>query len=242
MSCSLHVRTRGNWAESEYPSWKRRYRLFSWLSWSNVGAFVLLRSQAFQRGDTRRNQWRDDEARLKSVEEKPSVPAGGPWVPASEVYCTLHAAIELSSSNSVLGHLLQLVRNKKVCFPWSFFAPCSEDLAWISNQEDPTQFFMISHTEHTCGWESWWTSSHTRVSVHFSLKHTHTKKKKKKEQKLSAASVLTIAIVEPWTWWEAGQRKAQCYGRHTKLTAVLWKKLNWCLTLSQPTWTWNFNY
>ena len=35
------------------------------------GAGNLLRSQAFQRGFIRRNPPRDDEARLKSLEEKP---------------------------------------------------------------------------------------------------------------------------------------------------------------------------
>ena len=89
------------------------------------------------------NRPRDDEARLKSLEEKPSVPAGG-------VNCSLYAAMELSSSFSVLGNLLRLLRNESSCSPWSFSAPSSEDLAWISNQVDPTRFFMIFHVDHTC--------------------------------------------------------------------------------------------
>ena len=111
----------------------------------------------FQRGFIRRNRPRDDEARLKSLEEKPSVPAGGASVPAGGasvpaggVNCSLYAAMELSSSFSVLGNLLRLVRNESSCSPWSFSAPSSEDLAWISNQVDPTRFFMIFHADHTC--------------------------------------------------------------------------------------------
>ena len=62
--------------------------------------------------------------------------------------------MELSSSFSVLGNLLRLVQNESSCSPWSFSAPSSEDLAWISNQVDPTRFFMIFHADHTCSWES----------------------------------------------------------------------------------------
>ena len=68
--------------------------------------------------------------------------------------CSLYAAMELSSSFSVLGNLLRLVRNESSCSPWSFSAPSSEDLAWVSNQVDPTRFFMIFHADHTCSWES----------------------------------------------------------------------------------------
>ena len=57
---------------------------------------------------------------------------------------------------SVLGNLLWLVRNESSCSPWSFSAPSSEDLAWTSNQVDPTRFFMIFHADHTCSWESRW--------------------------------------------------------------------------------------
>ena len=92
--------------------------------------------------------------RLKSLEEKPSVPAGGASVPAGGVNCSLYAVMELSSSFSVLGNLLRLVRNESSCSPWSFSAPSSEDLAWISNQGDPTRFFMIFHADHTCNLES----------------------------------------------------------------------------------------
>ena len=70
------------------------------------------------------------------MEEKSSVPAGG-------VNCSLYAAMELSSAFSVLGNLLRLVRNESSCSPWSFSEPSSEDLAWISNQVDPTRFFMV---------------------------------------------------------------------------------------------------
>ena len=70
------------------------------------------------------------------------------------VYCSLYAATELWSSFSVLGNLLRLVRNESSCSPWSFSAPSSEDLAWISNQVDPTRFFMIFHADHTCSLES----------------------------------------------------------------------------------------
>ena len=87
----------------------------------------LLGFQAFQRGFIRQNRPRDDEARLKSLEEKPSVPAGGASVPAGGVNCSLYAAMELSSSFSVLGNLLRLVRNESSCSPWNFFAPSSED-------------------------------------------------------------------------------------------------------------------
>ena len=104
----------------------------------------------FQRGFIHRNRPRDDEARLKSLEEKPSVPAGGASVPAGGVNCSLYAATELSSSFSVLGNLLRLVRNESSCSPWSFSAPSSEDLAWISNPVDPTRFFTIFHADHTC--------------------------------------------------------------------------------------------
>ena len=97
----------------------------------------MLGFQAFQRGFIRRNRPRDDEARLKSLEEKPSVPAGGAAVPAGGVNCSLYAAMELSSSIYVLGNLLRLVRNESSGSPWSFSAPSSEDLAWISNQVDP---------------------------------------------------------------------------------------------------------
>ena len=114
------------------------------------GAVALLGFQAFQRGFIRRNRPRDDEARLKSLEEKPSVPAGGASVPAGGANCSLYAAMELSSSFSVLGNLLRLVRNESSCNPWSFSAPSSEDLAWISNQVDPTRFFMFFHADHTC--------------------------------------------------------------------------------------------
>ena len=130
------------------------------------------RFQAFQRGFIRRNRPRDDEARLKSLEEKPSVPAGrasvpagrasvpagGASVPAGGVNCSLYAAMELSSSFSVLGNLLRLVRNESSCSPWSFSAPSSEDLAWISNQVDPTRIFMIFHADQTYSWESRWCS------------------------------------------------------------------------------------
>ena len=62
--------------------------------------------------------------------------------------------MELSSSFSVLGNLLRLVRNESSCSPWSFSAPSSEDLAWILKQVDPTRFFMIFHPDHSCSWES----------------------------------------------------------------------------------------
>ena len=101
-------------------------------------------------GFIRQNRPRDDEARLKSLEEKPSVPAGGASVPAGGVNCSLYAAMELSSSFSVLGNVLRLVRNENSCSPWSFSTPSSEDLAWISNQVDPTRFFMIFHADYTC--------------------------------------------------------------------------------------------
>ena len=68
---------------------------------------------------------------------------GGASVPAGGVNCSLYAAMDLSSSFSVLGNLLRLVRNESSCSPWSFSAPSSEDLAWISNQVDPTRIFMI---------------------------------------------------------------------------------------------------
>ena len=134
----------------EYPPQKRRNRSFPWQHGNKNGAVALLGFQAFQRGFIRRNWPRDDEARLKSLEEKPSVPAGGASVPAGGVNCSLHAAMKLSSSFSVLGNLLRLVRNESSCSPWSFSAPSSEDLAWISNQVDPTRFFMIFHADHTC--------------------------------------------------------------------------------------------
>ena len=134
----------------EYPPQKRRYRSFPWRHGNKNGAVVLLRFQAFQRGFIRRNRPRDDEAGLKSLEEKPSVPAGGASVPAGGVNCSLYAAMELSSSFSVLINLLRLVRNESSCSPWSFSAPSSEDLAWISNQVDPTGFFMIFHADNTC--------------------------------------------------------------------------------------------
>ena len=150
------------------PSLKRRYRSFPWRHGNKNGAVILLGFQAFQRGFIRRNRPRDDEARLKSLEEKPSVPAGGASVPAGGasvpaggasvpaggVNCSLYAAMELSLSFSVLGNLLQLVRNESSCSPWSISAPSSEDFAWISNQVDPTRFFMIFHADHTCSWES----------------------------------------------------------------------------------------
>ena len=117
---------------------------------------LLLGCQVFQRGFIRRNPPRDDEARLKSLEKKPWVPADGPWVLVGGVNCSLYAVMELSSSFSVLGKLLPLVRNENLCSPWSFSAPSSEDLAWISNQVDPTRFFMIFHADHTCSWESRW--------------------------------------------------------------------------------------
>ena len=129
------------------PSLKKGCRSFPWRQGNENGAVALLGCQAFQRGFIRRNRPRDDEARSKSLEEKPSVPAGG-------VNCSLYAALELSPSFSVLGNLLRLVRNESSCSPWSFSAPSSEDLAWISNQVDPTRFFMIFHADHTCSWES----------------------------------------------------------------------------------------
>ena len=52
----------------------------------------MLIFEAFQRGFISRNRTRDDEARLKSLEEKPSVPAGGASVPAGGVNCSLYAA------------------------------------------------------------------------------------------------------------------------------------------------------
>ena len=125
-----------------------------WRHGTKNSAVALLGFQAFQRGFIRRNRPRGDEARLKSLEEKSSVPAGGASVPAGGVNCSLYAAMELSSSFSVLGNLLRLVRNESSCSPWSFSAPSSEDLAWISNQVDPTRFFMIFHADHTCSWES----------------------------------------------------------------------------------------
>ena len=138
----------------EYPPLKRRNRSFPWRHGNKNGAVVLLGFQAFQRGFIRRNWPRDDEARSKSLEEKPSVPAGGASVPAGGVNCSLYAAMELSSSFSVLGNLLRLVRNESSCSPWSFLAPSNEDLAWISNQVDPTRFFKIFHADHTCSLES----------------------------------------------------------------------------------------
>ena len=49
-----------------------------------------------------------------------------------------------------LGKPPRLVRNENSCSPWGFSAPSSEDLAWISNQVDPTRFFMFFHADHTC--------------------------------------------------------------------------------------------
>ena len=138
------------------PSLKTALSFITLATRNKKGAVVLLGFQAFQRGFIRRNRPRDDEARLKSLEEKPSVPAGGASVPAGGVNWSLYAAVELSSSFSVLGNLLRLVWNKSSCSPRSFSAPSSEDLAWISNQVDPTRFFMIFHADHTCSWESRW--------------------------------------------------------------------------------------
>ena len=139
----LHVRIRGNWAESVSNLIKNGaiVRFLGDPGTKMVPSFAGISS--FQRRVIRRNSQRDDEAGSKSLEEKPWVAAGGPWVPAGGINCSLYAAMEFSSSFSVQGNLLRLVRNEKACFPWSFFAPSSGDLAWISNQVDPTRFFMI---------------------------------------------------------------------------------------------------
>ena len=56
--------------------------------------------------------------------------------------------MEFSSSFYVPGNLIRLVRNEESCFPWSFFAPSSEDLAWNSNEVDATRFFRH---DFSCG-------------------------------------------------------------------------------------------
>ena len=50
---------------------KRRYHSFPWRHGNKNGAVALLGSQAFQREFICRNPPRDDEAGLKSLEEKP---------------------------------------------------------------------------------------------------------------------------------------------------------------------------
>ena len=52
------------------PSLKRRYRSFPWQRGNKNGAVALQGSQAFQRGFICRNPPRDDEATLKSLEER----------------------------------------------------------------------------------------------------------------------------------------------------------------------------
>ena len=166
----------------------------------------MLGFQAFQRGFIRRNRPRDDEARLKSLEEKPSVPAGGALVPAGVVNCSLYAAMELSSSFSVLGNLLRLVRNESSCSPWSFSAPSSEDLAWISNQVGPTRFFMIFHADHTCSWESWCVHQHTHQDNNRLTIFAHIYKTYRVE--LRAQANFSAPTFEPAHGARAGQRAA----------------------------------
>ena len=150
------------------PSLKRRYRSFLWRHGKKNRAVALLGFQAFQRGFIHRNRPRDDEARVKSLEEKSSVPAGGASVPAGGVNCSLYAAMELSSSFSVLGNLLRLVRNESSCSLWSFSAP-----SWVRTwpgfqikwtQPDFSWFFMrtipVAENRGDLGVE--------RLSVHFS--------------------------------------------------------------------------
>ena len=131
----LHVRIRGNWVESVSTLLKNGAIVrFLGDTGTKMAPSLLLGSQAFQRGFIRRNLPRDDEPRLKSLEEKPWIPAGGPWVPAGGplvraggVNCSFYAAMEHWSSFSVLGNLLRLVRKEHSCSPWSFFAPSRED-------------------------------------------------------------------------------------------------------------------
>ena len=103
------------------------------------GLLTLLRAQAFQRGVTRRNLSRDDDARSKSLEEKPPNPVGEP-------YCTSYAA----SHRSVLETSFDLSEEKRHAVRRDSSHPASEDLAWMSNQEEPVRFFMrtIPAVEH----------------------------------------------------------------------------------------------
>ena len=101
---------------------------------SNDGSLVKICQKTTEPG---RKVWKKDLPSLRADRENFS----------------LYAAIELSSSFSVLRTLLLLVWNEKGSFPWSFFAPTSEDLAWISKSRGT---YLVFHEDHGCSRELRW--------------------------------------------------------------------------------------
>ena len=153
----LHVRIRGNWAENVSTLLKDgaivRYlgdtgtKMAPWVCWdfkpSNEGSFVAIGQEMTKLG------WKVWKKSLQSLRaELQSLRA------ESIAVCMQWWSFRRRSLS--WGNLLRLVRNESSCSPWSFSAPSSEDLAWTSNQVDPTRFFMIFHADHTCSWESRW--------------------------------------------------------------------------------------
>ena len=127
-----------------YPTKKRCYRSFPWQRGNKTGVFALLRFQAFQWGVMRRNLPRDNEARSKSLDEKP-------WVRHMLQFVRSNGAYDFVLSS---GKSYSTRPKSKGVLSRSFFSPCREDLARILNQQEPTRFIMIFHVDHTCSWEA----------------------------------------------------------------------------------------
>ena len=169
----LHVRIRGNWAESvstllktalsfvPLATWEQKWRR----RFAGISSFPTRVYSSEIGQEMTKLGWKVWKKSLQSLRaELQSLRA------ESIAVCMQRWSFRRRSLSWQTS--FRLVRNESSYSPWSFSAPSSEDLAWISNQVDPTRFFMIFHADHYCSWESRWSTKADLFLFPFSFTST----------------------------------------------------------------------